>query len=315
MISRSASIYVAGHTGLIGSACLRELEKAGFRNILTRPRHDLDLREQGPVRDFFRKEKPEIVILGAGRVGGILENTRHGFELMRDNLLIQTNVFLAAEEIGVRKVVYFASSCMYPKSCSQPMKEEDLLTGKPEETSLPYAASKLAGLHMGLAYNRQNQKTIFLPLIPNSTYGFNDDFDPKTAHVLTSLIARFHDAKTEGQDAVVLWGTGSPRREFIYSDDVASAVLFLLDMDPDVELPVNVGIGEDWSIKDLAHMIREIVGYRGGILWDTAKPDGAPRKLLDSSRILKAGWKAKTSLEEGIRKTYDWYISQLKESK
>lgn len=315
MISRTASIYVAGHTGLIGSACIRELEKAGFGNILTKSRTDLDLREMGQVRDFLKRKTPEIVILGAGRAGGILENTQHGFELMRDNLLIQTNVFLASEECGVHKVVYFASSCMYPKSCPQPMREETLLTGKPEETSLPYAAAKLAGVQMGLAYNRQNKKEVFLPLIPNSTYGPDDDFDPKTAHVLSSLIARFHDAKLEGRENVVLWGTGTPRREFVYSDDVASAVVFLLDKNPSIEFPVNVGPGTDWSIKELALLIRDVVEFRGDILWDATKPDGAQRKLLDSSRIMDAGWKTKTALEEGVRKTYDWFLAQMKESK
>lgn len=307
-ISPSDKIYIAGHRGLMGSAFVRMFESSGYGNLLLRSREELDLRDREPVRDLFSKNRPDIVVIGAGCVGGIQENLDHGFELLRDNLLVQTNIILSAQEFGARKVVYLGSSCMYPRVASQPMAEETLLSGKPEESSLPYAMAKLAGLHLCLAYNRQNPGKVFLPVIPNSTYGPNDDFSPGKGHVLSALITRFHEAKSTGVEKVVLWGTGSPRREFIYSDDVASAVLHLLEKNPDLEFPANIGVGEDVSIRELAEMVRSAIGYEGAIQWDTSKPDGAPRKLLDSSRFLKTGWNPTVSLREGIEKTYRWFL-------
>lgn len=301
-------IYVAGASGLIGSACVRALDQAGFKNVLAPPRSTLDLFDREKVRTFFKEHRPDYVIMAAGRVGGIVENSTRGFDMMRDNLLVQQNLFESCIESDVRKSVFFGSSCMYPRLTQQPMKEEFLLSGKPEETSLPYAMAKMSGLHMGLAFNRQSGKTTFLPVIPNSAYGPFDDFDPKTSHVLSALLARFHEARRTGQESVVLWGTGSPRREFIASDDIASAVLFLLENDAAIDLPVNIGSGVDYSIRELAETIRNITGFSGRIEWDSSKPDGTPQKLLDSSRINGAGWMPKTGLEEGIKKTYAWYL-------
>lgn len=310
-MTENSRVFVAGSSGLIGSACVRSLGQRGYRHVQSPPRSELDLFSMEQVRRFFQKHRPEFVVMAAGRVGGIVENSTRGFDLMRDNLLIQQNLILACIESDVQKSVFFGSSCMYPRVSPQPMKEDDLLTGKPEETSLPYAMSKLSGLHMGLAFNKQFGKTLFLPVIPNSTYGPFDDFDPKTSHVLSALLARFHEARRTGQEEIVLWGSGAPRREFIASEDVASAVLFLLEKDPDIALPVNIGSGVDYSIRELAETIRNVTGFRGRIQWDTSKPDGTPQKLLDSSRINQIGWIPKTNLEEGIRKTYDWYLDHL----
>ena len=310
-MTASDRIYVAGASGLIGSACISVLGGVGYQNVLSPSREELDLFDAEKVRLFFETNRPEYVIMAAGRVGGIVENSTRGFDMMNDNLLIQQNLFHACIEFDVRKSIFLGSSCMYPRICPQPMKEEYLLSGKPEETSLPYAISKLSGLHLGLAYNKQSGKTLFLPVIPNSAYGPFDDFDPKTSHVLSALLSRFHEAKKTGQDEVVLWGTGSPRREFIASNDIASAVLFLLEKDPSIDLPVNIGSGVDYSIRELAETIRNITGFQGRIKWDTTKPDGTPQKLLDTSRINQAGWMPKTGLEEGIRRTYAWYLDHI----
>lgn len=310
-MTASDRIYVAGASGLIGSACISVLGGVGYQNVLSPSREELDLFDAEKVRLFFETNRPEYVIMAAGRVGGIVENSTRGFDMMNDNLLIQQNLFHACIEFDVRKSIFLGSSCMYPRICPQPMQEEYLLSGKPEETSLPYAISKLSGLHLGLAYNKQSGKTLFLPVIPNSAYGPFDDFDPKTSHVLSALLSRFHEAKKTGQDEVVLWGTGSPRREFIASNDIASAVLFLLEKDPSIDLPVNIGSGVDYSIRELAETIRNITGFQGRIKWDTTKPDGTPQKLLDTSRINQAGWMPKTGLEEGIRRTYAWYLDHI----
>lgn len=307
----NSRIFVAGSSGLIGSACLRSLGQRGYRHVQSPPRSELDLFSMEQVRIFFQKHRPEFVIMAAGRVGGIVENATRGFDLMRDNLLIQQNLMLACIEFNVQKSVFFGSSCMYPRVSPQPMKEDALLTGKPEETSLPYAMAKLSGLHMGLAFNKQFGKTLFLPVIPNSTYGPFDDFDPKTSHVLSALLARFHEAQRTGQEEIVLWGSGSPRREFITSEDVASAVLFLLEKEFDIALPINIGSGVDYSIRELAETILRITGFQGLIKWDTSKPDGTPQKILDSSRINGIGWVPKMGLEEGIKRTYKWYLNYI----
>lgn len=308
-LDKSTRIYVAGHKGLIGSALVRRLEAAGHTDIVTVPRGELDLTRAGDVRAFFERAKPEVVLLAAGRVGGIVENQRIPETFITENLAIQLNVMGAARDTGVERLVFFASSCMYPRECPQPMAEDALLTGKPEETSLPYAISKLAGLHTCLAYNKQYEKTRFLPVIPNSAYGPNDDFDPRSSHVLSALMRRMHEAKRDRAPFVELWGTGTPRREFVHADDIADACCFLLQQDPAaIPLPLNIGIGVDYSIRELAELIARVVDYRGDLKWNTSKPDGAPRKLLDSSRLQALGWRPRVGLEEGLRSTYEWYL-------
>ena len=306
---REGCFYVAGHRGLIGSAMLRRLERFGARRILTRTHAELELRDAAAVRAFFAEHRPEYVVLAAGRVGGIVENQTCPAEFIDDNLAIQLNVLRAAHAHGTRKLILFGSSCMYPRECPQPMSETALLGGEPEPTSLPYAISKLAGVHLCLAYNRQYGERRFLPVIPNSAYGPNDNFDPESGHVLSALIRRFHEAKVNGRDHVTLWGTGNPRREFIHADDIADACLHLLSLDADtLEWPLNIGVGKDYSIRELAGHIAEVVGYRGEILWDMDKPDGAPRKLLDAGRLAATGWRPSVVFDEGLRATYRWYL-------
>ena len=308
-------IFVAGHTGLIGSAVVRRLQSEGFGNLLLASHADLELTDATAVDRFFDEHSPEYVVLAAGRVGGIIENQTYPADFMDENIAIQLNVMKAARKIGVAKLILFGSSCMYPRECPQPMAEEILLSAKPEPTSLPYAISKMAGTYMCLAYNRQYGNKCFIPVIPNSAYGPNDNFDPKSAHVLSALMFRFHDAKMRGLKSVTLWGSGSPRREFIYADDIADACLHLLQQDVSaLEFPLNIGVGSDISIKELAEEIAEVVGYNGHLGWDLTKPDGAPRKLLDSTRMNTTGWSAQTSLKDGIRQTYDWYLGNKCES-
>ena len=304
-----AVIYVAGHAGLIGSAVIRRLERDGYRGLVTRSRNHLDLQDGGRVAEFFDEVHPDYVVLAAGRVGGIIENQAFPADFMNENIAIQLNVLRAARKAGVRKLILFGSSCMYPRECPQPMAEDALLSGKPEPTSLPYAISKLAGTSMCLAYNKQDHDTRFIPVIPNSAYGPHDNFDPKSGHVLSALMARFHQAKVSGAQSVTLWGSGSPRREFIHADDIADACMHLLTQDnAAIELPLNVGVGADVSIKELAELIAGVVGYQGRLEWDLTKPDGAPRKLLDSARIQSLGWKPSVGLAAGLASTYQWYV-------
>jgi GDP-L-fucose synthase len=308
--------YVAGHKGLIGSAFIRHLERVGARDVLVRSRADLDLRDSGAVSRFFDEYRPNCVVLAAGRVGGIIENQTYPADFISDNLAIQLNVLQSAHRAGVQRLILFGSSCMYPRECPQPMPEEYLLSGKPEPTSLPYAISKLAGVHMCLAYNKQYGEKRFIPVIPNSAYGPNDNFDPNSGHVVSALIRRFHEAKINEVQQVTLWGSGSPRREFIHADDIALACVHLLGTDIDnLDLPLNIGVGVDYSILELAELIAGLIGYQGEILWDTSKPDGAPRKLLDSTRLLAAGWRAGTEFREGVRRTYEWYQQHVQLSR
>lgn len=310
-MNKASRMFIAGHNGLIGSACVRHFTAQGFSQILTKTRAELELKNREEVFDFFSEAKPDYVIIAAGKVGGIVENQQNPADFMNENLQLQLNVMSAAQQFEVKRVVFFASSCMYPRECEQPMHEEQLLTGVPEPTSLAYAVAKLAGLQLCLSYNKQFSTDRFLPVIPNSVYGANDNFDPTKGHVLSALMHRFHTAKTNGDATVTLWGSGNPRREFVFSDDVAAACHFLLEAGPK-ELPINIGTGEDISIRELARLIAKIVGYEGAIAWDTSKPDGAPRKLLDSSRIHSLGWSAKTALEDGLQATYAWYQAQRK---
>ena len=290
-MNKTDKIYIPGHTGLIGSAVVRRLQRSGFSNLLLANHTELELTDARVVDAFFNAHAPEYVVLAAGRVGGIVENQLYPADFMIENLAIQLNILKAAHRIGVRKLILFASSCMYPRQCPQPMPESALLSGQPEPTSLAYAISKLAGMQMCLAYNQQYGQQRFIPVIPNSTFGPNDNFDPKSGHVLSSLIRRFHEAVQTGATTLTLWGSGSPRREFIQADDVADACILLLNSDADIpNLPINIGTGKDCSISELAEIIAAIVGYKGIIEWDRSKPDGAPRKLLDSSRIQSFGW-------------------------
>jgi len=306
---RDSLIYVAGHTGLLGSAMVRRLEQAGYGRLITRNHRELDLEDATDVRQFFEEVRPEYVVLAAGRVGGIVENQTFPAEFMDENIVIQLNVLRAARRVGVRKLIFFGSSCMYPRECSQPMTEEVLLSGRPEPTSLPYAISKMAGTYLCLAYNKQDGETRFIPVIPNSAYGPHDNFDPNSGHVLSALMARFHWAKVTGVESVRLWGSGAPRREFIHADDIAAACLHLLRLDSaELELPLNIGVGEDVSIKELAELIARVVGFEGRVEWDLTKPDGAPRKLLNSARLRSLGWNPTVGLAEGLSMTYQWYV-------
>jgi GDP-L-fucose synthase len=312
MMLHDATIYVAGHAGLIGSAVVRRLERDGYRIPITRRRSELDLRDAKRVDEFFDDIRPEHVILAAGRVGGIMENQTFPADFMDENIAIQLNVLKAARKVGVRRLILFGSSCMYPRECLQPMAEDVLLSGKPEPTSLPYAISKFMGMYLCLAYNKQDHMTRFIPVIPNSTYGPHDNFDPKSAHVLSALLARFYQAKVTGAESVTLWGSGLPRREFIHADDIAAACVHLLKEDDlAVDLPINIGVGQDVSIKELAELMADVVGYRGELKWDLTKPDGAPRKLLDSTRIRS---KPQIGLSEGLAETYRWYADHVQKA-
>jgi GDP-L-fucose synthase len=311
-MDKSSRIYVAGHTGLIGSAVVRRLQRSGSANVITASHHDLELTDALAVDRFFDSVKPEYVALAAGRVGGIIENQTYPADFMNTNLAIQLNVLRAAYRTGVRKLILFASSCMYPRGCPQPMPETALFSGYPEPTSLAYAVSKLAGMQMCLAYNQQYGEKRFIPVIPNSAFGPNDNFDPKSGHVLSALIRRFHEAKETGAPGVTLWGSGNPRREFIHADDIADACLALLEGDTSqLQFPLNLGTGKDFSIRELAEAIANVVGYTGKLEWDTSKPDGAPRKLLDSSRLLAFGWQPTVDFTAGLKSTYKWYLDSV----
>lgn len=313
---KDAKFFVAGHAGLIGSALVRRLNKAGYANIVTRTRQELELQNADRVAEFFETEKPQYVLLAAGRVGGILENQTLPADFINENLAIALNVLRAAHQADVKRLILFGSSCMYPKETAQPMPEEALLSGHPEPTSLPYAIAKLAGVQLCLAYNRQYGEQRFIPIIPNSAYGPNDNFDPKSGHVLSALMARFHHAKLDGADTVTLWGSGTPRREFIHADDIADACLLLLRENlPQLSLPLNVGSGADISIRELAETMQRVVGFEGQLAWDSSKPDGALRKLLDSSRLRGLGWQSQVSFEDGLRDTYRWYQEHLSEER
>lgn len=304
-MEKTAKIYLAGHQGLVGSAIHRKLSAEGFGRIITRTLRELDLRNQAATAEFFAAEKPEYVFLAAAKVGGILANNTYPAEFIHDNLAIQTNVIHQSYLHGVKKMLFLGSSCIYPKLAPQPMKEEHLLTGVLEPTNEPYAIAKIAGIKMCQAYNRQ-YGTRFISVMPTNLYGPHDNFDLQTSHVLPALIRKFHEAKINNRAFVEIWGSGLPRREFLYVDDLAAACLFLMQRYDGSEI-VNIGVGEDITIKDLALLIKEIVGFEGELRFDSGKPDGAPRKLLDVSRLHALGWKAEISLQEGISAAYRWY--------
>ena len=304
----NSKIYVAGHRGLVGSAILRRLESEGYKNIIHRARKELDLTRQSAVEAFFEKEKPEYVFLAAAKVGGIHANSTYPAEFIYSNLMVQANVINAAHIYGVGKLLFLGSSCIYPRDCPQPMKEEYLLSGYLEPTNEPYAVAKIAGIKMCQSYNRQ-YGTNFISVMPTNLYGPNDNFDLMDSHVLPALIRKFHEAKVNDKPYVEVWGSGNPKREFLFVDDLADACLFLMENYDKKEI-INIGTGEDVTVKELAETVKEVVGYGGEIRFDKTRPDGTPRKLLDVSRINSLGWKAKMSLRAGIEKTYEWYKSQ-----
>jgi len=311
-IDRSGKVYVAGHRGLVGSAIVRRLEREGFSNIVTRTHAELDLTDQAAVSRFFEQEKPKYVVLAAAKVGGIHANDTYRADFVRINLQIETNVIEAAYRSEVERLMLLGSSCIYPKMAPQPMKEEHLLTGPLEPTNAPYAIAKIAGIIMCDSYNRQFG-TDFVAAMPTNLYGPGDNFDLETSHVLPALIRKFHEAKVEARPQVDLWGTGKPMREFLHVDDLADAVLFMMDhFDPapdDVFL--NLGTGTDVTIAELAGLVARVVGYEGELVWDSSKPDGTPRKLLDVSRLAELGWKAEIGLEEGLAQTYQWFLENI----
>lgn len=311
-MEKEARIYVAGHRGLAGSAIVRRLTAGGYSNIVTRTHAELDLAEQPAVRAFFERERPQYVFLAAAKVGGILANDTFPAQFIHHNLAIQTNVIHESWRCGVKRLLFLGSSCVYPRACPQPIREEYLLTGALEATNRPYAVAKIAGIEMCWAYHRQYGAT-FLAAMPTNLYGPGDNYDLRDSHVLPALIRKFHEAKIRGEREVVVWGSGTPRREFLHSDDMADACVCLMNLPqervaalfpPDGPPLVNIGCGEDLTIAELARMVKEVVGFPGEIRMDPDKPDGTPRKLLDVSRISSCGWKPRIRLEEGLRRVY-----------
>jgi GDP-L-fucose synthase len=304
-----AKIYVAGHRGLVGSALVRRLERAGYRNLLFRTSSELDLRDQGATRAFFASERPDYVLLAAAKVGGIHANSVYPADFIYDNLIVEANVIHEAYRTSVKKLLFLGSSCIYPRLAPQPMSEAALLTGELEPTNEPYAIAKIAGIKLCQSYNRQ-YGTNFISVMPTNLYGPGDNFDLETSHVLAAMIRKFHDAKASHAPVVRLWGTGTPRREFLYVDDMADACLFLMERHNGSQI-VNIGTGTDVTIKELAETIRRIVGYEGEIAWDSAQPDGMPRKWLDVSLLHGMGWKHSVGLDKGIKETYEAFQKTL----
>ena len=305
-MDKTSTIYVAGHRGLVGSAIVRKLRQEGYDNLLTATSKELDLREQTAVREFFKREQPKYVFLAAARVGGILANSEFPADFIYQNLVIETNVIESARLSGVDKLLFLGSTCIYPKMAPQPLKEEYLLTAPLEPTNEWYAVAKIAGIKLCQAYQRQ-YRCKFISAMPTNLYGPGDNFDLETSHVLPALIRKFHEAKVGKEPTVSVWGSGKPRREFLHVDDCAQACLFLMDH-YDGEDIVNIGVGEDLAIAELADLVKRVVEYQGEIVYDTSKPDGTPRKLVDVSRINGLGWRAGISLEAGIRSTYQWFL-------
>jgi len=301
-MERNGKIYIAGHRGMVGSAIYRRLKKEGFENFVFRTSDEFDLRNQQAVADFFAKEKPDYVFLAAAKVGGILANNTYRAEFLYDNLMIQSNVIENSYRQGVKKLLFLGSSCIYPKLAPQPLKEEYLLTGLLEPTNEPYAIAKIAGIKMCDAY-RSQYGCNFISVMPTNLYGPNDNYDLNTSHVLPALLRKFHEAKIQNQPEVIVWGSGIPRREFLHADDMADACVFLMKNYNESGL-INIGVGEDLSIKELAEMIKEITDYKGKIMFDSSKPDGTPRKLMDVSKLSSFGWKASILLRNGIQKVY-----------
>jgi GDP-L-fucose synthase len=304
-IPLDAKIHIAGHRGLVGSAIWRNLEARGNTSLIGRSSRELDLRDRDATFDFYADQKPEYVVLAAAKVGGILANSTYPADFLSDNIRIMINVLDAAQAVGVKRLLFLGSSCIYPKFAPQPISEDSLLTGPLEPTNDAYAIAKIAGVIHVQALRRQYGAS-FISAMPTNLYGTGDNFDVESSHVLPAMMRKFHDAKSEERDEVTLWGTGSPRREFLHVDDLAGAAVILLERYDEPE-PINIGVGEDITIRELAETVRRVVGYQGAINWDTSKPDGTPRKLLDVSRIQSLGWKAVIPLGDGIKSTYDWF--------
>lgn len=319
-LDSSAKYYVAGHRGMVGSAIIRQLDARNCRRIITRTHSELDLTEQQAVHAFMNKEKPDIVILAAAKVGGIHANNSFPAEFIYENMMIQANVIHQAYRIGVKKLLFLGSSCIYPRLAPQPMPETCLLTGTLESTNEPYAIAKIAGIKLCESYNRQ-YGTDYRSVMPTNLYGSNDNFHPENSHVLPALLRRFHEAKQSGADSMTIWGSGTPRREFLHVDDMAAASLFVLGLDVATYAAntepmlshINVGTGTDVTIHELAELIADVIGFKGRIVFDTSKPDGTPRKLMDVSRLSRMGWTASVSLRDGLNSTYAWFLEHIQE--
>lgn len=309
MMKKDSKIYVAGHRGLVGSAIVRELQKKGYTNIIGKTHKELDLMDSVAVEGFFKEEKPEYVFLAAAKVGGIYANSTYPADFIYENLQIQNNVIGNAHKYGVKKLMFLGSSCIYPKMCPQPIKEEYLLSGYLEETNEAYALAKISGLKMCQYFNKQ-YGTNFISVMPTNLYGPYDNFHPENSHVMPALIRRFHEAKVNNAEEVVVWGSGTPLREFLYSEDMADACIYLMENYEGNDF-FNIGTGKEITIRGLAELIKEVVGYEGEIVWDSTKPDGTPRKLLDVSRLESQGWKYKMELKDGIKEAYKWFMENV----
>lgn len=307
-MNKDSKIYIAGHRGMVGSAIIRRLNELGYTNIVHRELNELDLRRQEQVEKFFEEEKPEYVFLAAAKVGGIHANNTYPAEFIYDNLMIEVNIIHSAYKYGVKKLLFLGSSCIYPKFANQPIKEEELLNGYLEPTNEAYAIAKISGIELCKFYRRQYGAD-FISAMPTNLYGINDNFDLETSHVMPALIRKFHEAKLNRDKEVVMWGTGTPKREFLYVDDLADGLIHLMNNYSD-EIHLNIGTGEDVEIRELGEIIKKVVGYEGEIVNDTTKPDGTPRKLLNVDRLHNTGWKHKVRLKEGIKRVYDWYLEK-----
>ncbi len=305
----NSKIYVAGHKGLVGSAILRKLKSDGYENIILAEHSELNLIDQKSTNSFIASKKPDYIFLAAAKVGGIMANNTYPADFIYDNLMIESNIIKASYKNNVKKLLFLGSSCIYPKFAEQPIKESSLLTGELEPTNEPYALAKILGIKMCQSFNRQ-YGTQYISVMPTNLYGINDNFDLQNSHVLPAMIRKFHEAKINNKESVELWGSGSPFREFLFADDLADACIFLMNNYNDSEI-INIGTGIDITIKDLAEMIKGIVGYKGRIRWDNSKPDGTPKKLLDVSKVHELGWRHKVSLEVGISRTYNWYLNTV----
>lgn len=304
-----SKFFVAGHKGLVGSAIVRKLTSEGYSNILTAAREELDLRNQADTLKYFEQNKPDYVFLSAAKVGGILANNTYPAQFIYDNVMIESNIIHSSYLTGVKKLLFLGSSCIYPKFASQPLREDSLLTGELEPTNEPYAIAKILGIKMCQSYHREYGVNS-VSAMPTNLYGINDNFDLNNSHVLPAMIRKFHEAKIDGNKTVTLWGTGSPFREFLYVDELADACLFLMKNYNNPEI-INIGTGKDITIKDLAELVKRTIGFNGEIIWDSSKPDGTPRKLMDVSKLNSLGWKSSLSLEDGIKNTYNWYLSKI----
>jgi GDP-L-fucose synthase len=317
MLSKESVIYLAGHRGMVGSAIYRRLKELGYDNILTRTHAELDLLSQQAVRDFFNEEKPDYVVIAAAKVGGIYANDTFPADFIYQNLMIEANLVHEAWQVGVKDLLFLGSSCIYPKFAEQPMQEAALLTGGLESTNEPYAIAKIAGIKLCESYNRQ-YGTSYRSVMPTNLYGINDNFHPKNSHVIPALLRRFHECKVEKSPQIKVWGTGNAMREFLYVTDMAEACVHVMNLEQKIYTEnteptlshINVGTGQDVTIKELAETISDVVGYQGEIVWDSSMPDGTPRKLMDVSRLRALGWEAKTSLREGLETTYRWFVQQ-----